>query len=106
MRIGISIFLFLFWIPWSFQMLFWPYHVIMKDEGKAACYFYVLSFVVMVWFGVWCVADFADANGFVMVGKNFAASRGAAGVIGLITAILMLITAILAPLNAVLFYRR
>jgi hypothetical protein len=66
----------------------------------------VLSFVVMVWFGVWCIADFADANGFVMVGKNFAANRGAAGVFGLFTAIIMLVTAILAPVNMLMFYRR
>lgn len=66
----------------------------------------MLSFVVMVWFGVWCIADFADANGFVMVGKNFTANRGAAGVFGLFTAIIMLVTAILAPVNMLMFYRR
>lgn len=105
MRIGISFFLFFFWIPLSFQMLFLPYHIIMKDEGKPL-FFYLLSLVVMVWFAIWCIADFADANGFVMVQKNFAASRGAAGVLGLITALLMLIVAVLAPINALLFSRR
>lgn len=86
-------------------MLFLPYHIIMKDEGKPL-FFYLLSLVVMVWFAIWCIADFADANGFVMVQKNFAASRGAAGVLGLITALLMLIVAVLAPINALLFSRR
>ena len=77
----------------------------MKDEGKPI-FFYVLSLVVMVWFGIWCIADFADANGFIMVQKNFAASRGAAGVFGLITALLMMIIAVLTPINAFLFIRR
>jgi len=66
----------------------------------------LLSFFTFVWFAIWCIADFADANGFIMVSKNFTASRGAAGLFGLITAILMLGTAILTPINAVLFSRR
>lgn len=77
----------------------------MKDEGKPL-YFYILSFVIFVWFAIWCIADFADANGFIMVGKNFTSGRGAAGVFGLITALLMLCIAILAPTNALLFSRR
>lgn len=77
----------------------------MKDEGKPL-FFYILVFLAAVWFGIWCIADFADANGFVMVGKNFQDGRGAAGVFGIITAILMLLIGILSPITAVLFYRR
>lgn len=86
-------------------MLFLPYHIIMKDEGKQI-FFYVLSLVVTVWFAIWSIADFADANGFIMVQKNFQAGRGAAGFFGIVTALLMLGIAILTILNTFLFYRR
>lgn len=66
----------------------------------------MLSFFTFVWFAIWCIADFADANGFVMVSKNFAANRGAAGVFGLIAALLMLIVSALAVINSILFARR
>ena len=86
-------------------MLFLPYHIIMKDEGKPFL-FYLLSLLAMVWFFIWYIADFADANGFVMVDKNFKAGRGGAGFFGLLTALCMLAISILAPVNAVMFYKR
>lgn len=69
-------------------------------------FFYILSAIVTLWFAIWSIADFADANGFVMVGKNFNQGRGAAGFFGVITAIFMLVIAILTPINVVLFCRR
>lgn len=105
LRIGISIFLFFFWIPLSFLSFFLPYHIIMKDDGKPL-FFYLLSFLITLWFGIWCIADFADANGFIMVSRHFVTGRGAAGVFALITSLLMLLIAILGPINAVLFSRR
>ena len=69
-------------------------------------FFYILSAIVTLWFAIWSIADFADANGFVMVGKNFNSGRGAAGFFGIITAIFMLAIAILTPINVVLFCRR
>lgn len=60
----------------------------------------------MVWFFIWSIADFADANGFIMIGRNFKSGRAASGVFGLFTALPMLAISLLAPLNAVLFYRR
>ena len=98
-------FLFLFWIPFSFFLLFIPYHIIMKDEGKAI-FFYVLAIVVTIWFFIWSIADFADANGFVMVSKNFKESKGAAGFFGLVTAILMLLISLITAVATILFYRR
>lgn len=77
----------------------------MKDDGKPL-FFYLLSFLISLWFAIWCIADFADANGFVMVGRHFVTGRGAAGVFALITSLLMLLIAILGPVNAVLFSRR
>lgn len=68
--------------------------------------FYVFSLVATVWFFIWSIADFADANGFVMVAKNFKQDKGAAGFFGLLTAILMMAISIVALINAILFYRR
>ncbi len=69
-------------------------------------FFYILSAIVTLWFAIWSIADFADANGFVMVKKNFEVGRGAAGFFGIITAIMMLAIAILTPINVLLFCRR
>ena len=102
---GISFFLFFLWLPLAFQLLFLPYHIIMKDEGKPM-FFYILSLVAIIWFFIWSIADFADANGFVMVGKNFRAGRGAAGFFGIITALQMLAIAILGVINVIFFYKR
>ena len=77
----------------------------MKDDGKP-CIFYGMAIFAFLWFFIWSIADFADANGFVMVKKHFDAGRGAAGVIGVITAIGYLGISILSAANAVLFYKR
>ena len=65
-----------------------------------------MSIVAFAWFFIWSIADFADANGFVMVGKHFSEDRGAAGVFGIITAIMMMLISFLAAINAVFFYKR
>ena len=44
--------------------------IYLGGEGSALL-FYIFDFVAFVWFFIWSIADFADANGFVMVGKNF-----------------------------------
>ena len=62
--------------------------------------------LAFVWFFIWSIADFADANGFVMVSANFKAGRGGAGFFGLITALTMLLISGLTPVNVVMFYRR
>jgi len=66
----------------------------------------VLSIVAFAWFFIWSIADFADANGFVMVAKHFSEDRGAAGVFAIITAIMMMLISLLAAVNAVFFYKR
>lgn len=65
-----------------------------------------MSIVAFAWFFIWSIADFADANGFVMVGKHFNDGRGAAGVFAVITAIMMMLISFLAVINAVFFYKR
>jgi hypothetical protein len=76
-----------------------------RDTGKTI-FFYIISAVVMVFFFIWSIANFADANGFVMVDENFKRGNGAAGAFGVITALMMLVIALLTPINAFLFFRR
>ena len=77
----------------------------MKGDGRPLV-FYVLAGLAFLWFGIWSIADFADANGFIMVKNNFDADRGAAGVFGIITAILMLLISIGSAVNIAMFYKR
>jgi hypothetical protein len=77
----------------------------MGGEGSPMI-FYVLSLLAFVWFFIWSIADFADANGFVMVGKHFSQDRAAAGFFSIVGAIMMMLISFLAAINAFLFYRR
>lgn len=77
----------------------------MKGDGKPIV-FYALAGIAAAWFGIWCIADFADANGFIMVGKNFDADRGVAGVFGIITSVMMLLISLGSALNIVMFCKR
>ena len=74
-------------------------------EGSAFI-FYLLSLISFMWFVIWSIADFGDANGFVQVSHNFDKGRGGAGFFGLLTAILMMLISFLSIVNAVLFYKR
>jgi len=40
----------------------------MKQKAMA-CAYYVISMIVIVWYFLWSIADFADANGWVMVAR-------------------------------------
>lgn len=104
-RIGISVFVFIIWLPISVYLFILPYQIMLGGEGSPII-FYIFSILAFVWFFIWSIADFADANGFVMVGKNFSDDRGAAGVFGIVTAIMMMLISFLAAINGVLFYRR
>jgi hypothetical protein len=104
-RIGISVFVFLIWLPISLYLFILPYQIMLGGEGSPLV-FYILTFITFVWFFIWSIADFADANGFVMVSKHFGEGRGAAGVFGLITSIMMMLISFLALVNGIFFYRR
>ena len=55
---------------------------------------------------IWSIADFADANGWVMVQKHSDSGRGGATFFAVITSILMLGISILTVINLVMFYKR
>jgi amino acid transporter len=77
----------------------------MGGDGWATI-FYILSLLAAVWFFIWSIANFADANGFVQVSKNFSDGHSATAVFGIITAILMMLISLVAIINAILFYKR
>ena len=77
----------------------------MKDEGKVLL-FYVMSFVTFVWFLIWSIADFADANGWVMFGKNVTANRGGASFFSFFTSVFCTLITILTAINTVKFCKR
>ncbi len=60
----------LIWLPISFYIFVLPYQIMMGGEGSAII-FYILSGITTIWFFIWSIADFAYANGFVMVSNNF-----------------------------------
>jgi hypothetical protein len=104
-RIAISIFLFLVWLPISFYIFIIPYEAYMQREGKLWI-FYILSLLTIVWFFIWSIADFADANGWTMVSQNASNDRGAAAFFAVVTSLMMLGVTILGVINVVLFWRR
>jgi hypothetical protein len=52
--------------------------ILLKGEGKKSVFF-LISCVTFLWFFIWSIANFADANGFVKVGDYFRDSYKAAG---------------------------
>jgi hypothetical protein len=51
-------------------MFITPYQIMLGGDGSVII-FYIFSLLATIWFFIWAIADFADANGFVMVAKNF-----------------------------------
>lgn len=104
-RIGISVFVLFVWVPISFYLFVRPYEI-MLGKGGVVLLFYLFSGLAFVWFFIWAIADFADANGFVMIGKHFEADRVGAGILSIITSVLMMLVSLVAVVNAVLFHKR
>ena len=105
LRIILSVFTALIFYPIALYLFYLPYRIYMKEE-ESACIFYILSAVVIVFFMIWSVADFADANGWVMFGKNITSNRGAASFFSFFAALLSMLIAFLGSVNLVLFCRR
>lgn len=68
-RIAISIFSLLFWMPGAFYIFITPYMIYMKEDATI-CVYYSISATAALWFFIWSIADFADANGWVMLSNN------------------------------------
>ena len=43
-----------------------PYRIYMKEDDSAVI-FYILSAITFVFYVIWSIADFADANGWIML---------------------------------------
>lgn len=92
------------WVPLALYTFYLGYMLLMKNEGSRFI-FYLLSFITFVFFGIWSIADFADANGFVRMGNLFKADKGGAGVLALINSIVSLAISGLAVVNAIIVFR-
>ena len=77
----------------------------MKEKSKAIV-FYVLAFSQALFFLIWSIADFADANGWAQVRVYSERSMGGATFFAVIGSIFMLGISVLAVVNIVYFYRR
>jgi hypothetical protein len=77
----------------------------MKEKSKAFI-FYILVFAQALFFLIWSIADFADANGWAMVRKYSDLNMGGATFFAVIGSILMLGISVLAVVNVVYFCRR
>lgn len=66
----------------------------------------MISAVSILWFFIWSIADFADANGWVMVANSSKEGKGGVTFFAVITSILMLGISLLSIVNLVFFYKR
>jgi hypothetical protein len=77
----------------------------MKEEDKI-CLFYILSGMVIIFFFIWSIGDFADANGWVRMSKFIQASMGASAFFSFFSALTSLIISVLGVVNVYFFCRR
>ena len=75
-------------------------------EDASICIFYIISGIAAVWFFIWSIADFADANGWIMLAKNSDKDRGGASFFSAIGSILCTLIAVLTIVNLVAFCKR
>jgi hypothetical protein len=101
----ISIFSALIWFPVSLYLFIIPYRLYMKQDDRA-CVFYVLTAIVAPFFLIWSIADFADANGWIMLASNASAGRGAAAFFSFFSAFFSTIIFLLALYNGFRFCTR
>lgn len=92
------------WIPLALYTFYLGYMLLMKNEGSKFV-FYLLSLVTFIFFGIWSIADFADANGFVRMSQLFNAGKGFAGVLALFNSIISLVITGLALVTAIIVFR-
>ena len=93
------------WVPLGLYLFYLPYMILLKNEGSRI-WFYVLSAVMIIWFFIWGIANFADANGFVKIGDYFNSGYKVAGGFAIVESILCVVVALLGGLNVFLFSRK
>lgn len=86
-------------------MFYQPYVIILKNDGRPWV-FYLMAGLAFIFFAIWSIADFADANGFVKVDAYFKASKGASGAFGLFSSLLCLTISALIFVNILKFCKR
>jgi uncharacterized membrane protein len=95
----------LLWFPVSLYVFIIPYRIYMKEEDKT-CLFYLLSGMVIIFFFIWSIGDFADANGWVRMSKDVSSGMGASAFFSFFTALFSLIISILGVVNVYFFCKR
>ena len=105
LRIAISIFSLLLWFPISLYLFYIPYRVYMREDDKI-CLFYILSLLVAVFFSIWSIANFADANGWIMMAWGVTNGKGSVAFFSFFTAIFSTLVVVLTVTNLYKFYKR
>lgn len=62
--------------------------------------------MVILFFFIWSIADFADANGWVQLSKDVSSSKGGSAFFCFFSALFSLVVSVLAALNIIYFCRR
>jgi hypothetical protein len=65
-----------------------------------------LTLFTTVWFLIWSIADFADANGFSRTDQLVKAGYKATALFSGLTSIIMLLISIITVINGIWFYKR
>lgn len=86
-------------------MFYQPYVLILRNEGRPWV-FYLMAFSALLFFAIWSIAGFADANGFARVDLYFKAGHGASGAFALFSSLLSLIITALIVVDIFKFCRR
>ena len=97
--------IFLIGIVVSFYIFFEPYEITLKGEGNPLL-FYLLSGGVFIFYVIWGIADFADANGVIRVVYNFENGMVTSGVFAVVVTVFSFAVVVLTGINVVTFYNR
>jgi hypothetical protein len=82
-----------------------PYRIYMKEDDKT-CLYYVLSFAAAIFFFIWSIANFADANGWVMLAQSVKNGNTGSAFFCFFTALFSFIISLLSIINMGYFCKR
>ena len=77
----------------------------MREDDKI-CLFYILSLLVTVFYSIWSIANFADANGWIMMAWGVTNGKGSVAFFSFFTAIFSTLVVVLTVTNLYKFYKR